>query len=79
MKYLISITQDPEQIINSMSKGFNGSAISSEVGPFESATDASKWMKFMTTRAEDFETRESPSESLDDTPWYGVTVQGKSS
>lgn len=79
MKVFIGITQDPEQVINFMSKDYKGNAICSEVGPFVSATDASKWMKYMTTGTKDFETKEFPSESPADTPWYGVTVGGADS
>lgn len=75
MKVLIGITQDPEQGATTMNKDFNGRTISSEVGPFASATDASKWMEFISSRADDFEVKELPAGSVTDTPWYGITVE----
>ncbi len=75
MKALIGITQSPKEAEVNVCREFKGSAVRSEVGPFMSSEDASRWMQFMMARAEGFEQITIPFKSSENNLWYGFTFE----
>ena len=75
MKVLIGITQGHREDEDSICKEFKGPGMKTEVGPFMSSEDASRWMTFMMARAEGYEQVTIPSKSSDDNLWYGFTFE----
>ncbi|MGL1931290.1 MAG: hypothetical protein OCC45_05965 [Desulfotalea sp.] len=75
MTIFVGITQDPQETIQALDKNVPTKLASSEVGPFPSSADAEKWMEYMTTHMDNFETIASPVTASLDKLWYGLTVE----
>ena len=75
MKVFVGITQDPQETVQALGKDVTTTIASTEVGPFSSSADASKWMEYMTDHMKTFETITSPVTASLDKLWYGLTVE----
>lgn len=75
MKVLIGITQGLEQTRNFITREFGETGIITEIGPFRSFEDASRWEHYMTTRAGGYEQLTMPPSIPSDSFWYGITLE----
>ena len=75
MKVFVGITQDPQETVQALGKNVKAEIASTEVGPFASVADASKWMEYMTDHMKTFETVTAPVTASLDKLWYGLTVE----
>lgn len=75
MKVFVGITQDPQETVQALGENVTTELVSTEVGPFSSSVEASKWMTYMTDHMKKCETITPPVTASLDKLWYGLTVE----
>lgn len=73
MKIVIGITQEPQQILDTLSEAEKVTL--TEIGPFVSKIEAANWLDFLKSQIGEFEEILAENQTGNEAIWYGFTFE----